>query len=53
VQLSAREKLNTVYFLGAGILAGLAGLVTQSLIIFLICFVGLVVLFIDERGIRL
>jgi hypothetical protein len=39
--MGAKQKLNSAHFVGSLIIAGLVGLVTGSLVVFLIAFVSL------------
>ena len=50
--MAAREKLNTVYLFLVGGVSALFGLVTKSFIVFVICFVSIIVLLMGNETIR-
>ena len=51
--MGARQKLNNVYLTGALLVAGIAGLLTKSWMIFLIVAAVLIACSIHDGGIRL
>ncbi len=50
--MAAREKLNTVYLLMISGVSTLFGLVTQSFVVFVVSFVLLTVLLMNDETIR-
>jgi len=50
--LSARKKLNAIYFCGATGVALLLGIVSQSLAVFAICWAGLNLALLHDGSIR-
>jgi len=50
--LGARQKLNSAYFTGSLVLAGVAGVLTESFVVFLIFLSLLIVCSINDGGIR-
>ena len=50
--MSARRKLNTAHLLGSLLVACLVGMVTESICLFLVAFVGLVLASVIARDIR-
>jgi len=52
VDLGARQKLNSAYITGSLVLAGVAGVMTESFVVFLIALGTLIVCSINDGGIR-
>ena len=50
--MNARKKLNTVYLAGIAVVSAVIGLVTQSIVVFVICFGVLAGLLLHDGTIR-
>lgn len=52
LHLGARQKLNSAHLTGSLIIAGVAGVITESFVVFLIALGVLIVCSINDGGIR-
>ena len=50
--MSARKKLNTIFFSMATGIAAIFGIMTKSLIVFLVCLFGFTAAFLHDSSIR-